>query len=106
MPSTEMKIPTIKDLVFHEISPEYFQAKHTFRNGYTVLIRYGKGTATTIGAPYEVQVIPLPPKGHTYLSDDIVGYSTADDCNVMLQEVAHLKKPENNEKVINPKFDW
>ncbi len=102
-----MKVPTVNDLSFRELTPGLFCAKHSFNNGYAVIIRYGKGTATTVGARYEIQIVPSPPQGHPYLSDDIVGYSTADDVNMTLQEVSHLKTIQNQtDNVTNPKFDW
>ena len=70
----------------------------------------GKGTATAIGAPYEIQILPIP-KGDTYLSDDITGYLNKREVEVSLQEAQRLKNVSNGKmrkfiSTILPKFDW
>jgi len=77
------KRKTFKDLQWNNN-----EASLTFKNGYQVVVRTGKGTATTVGAKYEVEMIPLNSK----VMDDRVGYCTEDDVTEILYEIQQLTK--------------
>lgn len=74
---------TFKDLSFKDN-----QASLKMKNGYTVVVRTGKGTATTVGSPYEFEVIPM----NSIISDDIIGYCSEDDITQLLHDVQALPK--------------
>lgn len=77
-----MSKKSFKDLVFNDGVAEL-----NLGNGYTVIVRKGKGTATTYGAPYEFQLVPANP----IVADDIVGYCTEDDITTLIYESNKLK---------------
>lgn len=77
-----MSKKSFKDLVFNDGVAEL-----NLGNGYTVIVRKGKGTATTYGAPYEFQLVPTNP----IVADDIVGYCTEDDITTLIYESNKLK---------------
>ena len=58
------------------------------KNGYTVVVRTGKGTATTVGSPYELEIIPT----NSLISDDIIGYCSEDDITQLINDVQSLPK--------------
>ena len=76
------KSPTFKDLVFNN-----GVAKLELKNGYTVIVRTGKGTAHTYGAPYEFELSPFNP----IVAEDIIGYCTEEDIDVLINESVKLK---------------
>ena len=53
-----------------------------------MVVRTGKGTATTVGAKYEVEMIPINSK----VMDDRVGYCTEDDVTELMYEIQSLTK--------------
>ena len=71
------KKKAFKDLVFEEN-----KASIKFKNGYTVIVRTGRGTATTVGSPYEFELVPVNP----IVSDDKVGYCTEEDVTQLMYE--------------------
>ena len=73
---------SFKDLVF-----DNNVARLELKNGYTVIVRKGKGTATTYGAPYEFELVPSNP----IVAEDIVGYCTEDDITTLIHESIKLK---------------
>lgn len=77
------KKKAFKDLVF-----EQDKASLKFRNGYTVVVRTGKGTATTVGSPYEFELIPI----NSIVSDDKIGYCTEEDITQLMYESQSLPK--------------
>jgi hypothetical protein len=77
-----------KRKTFKDLQWDNNEASLTFRNGYQVVVRTGKGTATTIGAKYEVEMIPMNSK----VMDDRVGYCTEDDVTEILYEIQQLTK--------------
>lgn len=74
---------SFEDLVF-----ESNKADIKLRNGYTVVVRKGKGTATTVGSPYEFELIPQ----NSIISDDIIGYLTEEDITQLICESESLPK--------------
>ena len=77
------KKKAFKDLVF-----EQDKASLKFRNGYTVVVRTGKNTATTVGSPYEFELIPI----NSIVSDDKIGYCTEEDITQLMYESQSLPK--------------
>ena len=77
------KKKSFADLVF-----ENDKASIRLKNGYTVVVRTGKGTATTIGSPYEFELIPF----NSVVCDDIVGYCNEEEITQLLYEVQSLSK--------------
>ena len=73
---------------FKDLQWDNNQAVLTFRNGYQVIVRTGKGTATTVGAKYEAEMIPMNSK----VMDDRVGYCTEDDITEIMYEIQSLTK--------------
>lgn len=73
---------SFKDLVF-----DNNVARLELKNGYTVIVRKGKGTATTYGVPYEFELSPFNP----LVAEDIVGYCTEDDITTLIHESIKLK---------------
>lgn len=73
---------SFKDLVFNNNV-----AKLELKNGYVVIVRKGRGTATTYGAPYEFELVPANP----IVAEDIVGYCTEDDITMLIHESIKLK---------------
>ena len=80
------KKKSFSDLVF-----ENNQASLKLKNGYTVVVRTGKGTATTIGSPYEFELIPF----NSIICDDIIGYCNEEDITQLLYETQSLPKIKN-----------
>lgn len=72
------------DLVFDQSN----RASIKLRNGYTVVVRKGKGTATTVGSPYEFELIPQ----NSIISDDKIGYCTEEDITQLMYESQSLPK--------------
>ena len=77
------KKKSFADLVF-----ENDKASIRLKNGYTVVVRTGKGTATTIGSPYEFELIPF----NSVVCDDVVGYCNEEEITQLLYEVQSLSK--------------
>ena len=77
-----------KRKTFEDLQWNNNEASLTFKNGYQVVVRTGKGTATTVGAKYEVEMIPLNLK----VMDDRVGYCTEDDVTELMYEIQQLTK--------------
>ena len=77
------KKKSFADLVFEDN-----KASLKLKNGYTVLVRTGNGTATTIGSPYEFELIPF----NSIVCDDIVGYCNEEDITQLLYESQSLSK--------------
>ena len=77
------KKKSFDDLIF-----ENDRASLKLKNGYTVVVRTGKGTATTIGSPYEFELIPF----NSIVCDDIVGYCNEEDITQLLYEAQSLSK--------------
>ena len=77
-----------KRKTFKDLQWDNNEASLTFKNGYQVVVRTGKGTATTVGAKYEVEMIPLNSK----VMDDRVGYCTEDDVTELMYEIQQLTK--------------
>lgn len=77
------KKKSFKDLIFDK-----GKASLKFKNGYTVIVRTGKGTATTVGTPYEFELIPV----NSIISDDRIGYLTDEDVTQLMYEVQSLSK--------------
>ena len=73
---------SFKDLVFNDNV-----AKLELKNGYTIIVRKGRGTATTYGAPYEFELSPFNP----LVAEDVVGYCTEDDITTLIHESIKLK---------------
>lgn len=73
---------------FKDLQWDNNEASITFNNGYRVVVRTGKGTATTVGAKYEVEMIPINSK----VMDDRVGYCTEDDVTELMYEIQSLTK--------------
>ena len=77
------KKKSFKDLTFEE-----GKASLKLKNGYTVVVRTGKGTATTVGTPYEFELIPI----NSVISDDKIGYLTEEDVTALMYEAQSLSK--------------
>lgn len=77
------KKKSFKDLVF-----ENNQASLKLKNGYTVVVRTGRGTATTVGSPYEFELVPM----NSVVCDDKIGYLTDEDITQLMYEVQGLSK--------------
>ena len=77
-----MAKPSFKSLVFNNNV-----AKLNLKNGYTVIVRTGRGTAHTYGAPYEFELVPSNP----IVAEDIVGYCTEEDITQLIHESLKLK---------------
>ena len=77
------KKKTFKDLVF-----ENNTASLKFKNGYTVVVRTGRGTATTVGSPYEFELVPV----NSIVSDDRIGYLTEEEITQLMYEAQSLAK--------------
>ena len=77
------KKKSFKDLVF-----EKNQASLKLKNGYTVVVRTGRGTATTVGSPYEFELIPM----NSVICDDKIGYLTEEEITQLMYEVQSLSK--------------
>jgi hypothetical protein len=53
-----------------------------------VVVRKGKGTATTVGSPYEFELVPV----NSIISDDRIGYCTEEDIIQLIYESQALPK--------------
>ncbi len=73
---------------FVPVTENSSKAEITFKNGYKVVVRQGTGTATTVGAPYELQCIPQ----NATISDDIIGYLTSEEITELMYEIQLLNK--------------
>ena len=78
----------IKKKGFTDLKFENNVATLKLKNGYTVVVRTGKGTATTVGSPYEFELIPLNSK----ICDDRIGYCTKEEITQLMYEVQCLTK--------------
>ena len=76
---------------FDDLTFENNQASLKLKNGYTVVVRTGKGTATTIGSPYEFELIPF----NSIVCDDVVGYCNEEDITQLLYEAQSLSKTKS-----------
>lgn len=92
-----MNKPSFKSLKF--ISNK---AVLPLRNGYTAIVRTGRGTATTIGAKYEFELVPM----NLDISDDRIGYCNERDITSLLRECDSLRPIDHRPDVQFPKFDW
>lgn len=72
---------------FNDLKFDNNVAKLELKNGYTVIVRKGRGTATTYGAPYEFELNPINP----LVAEDIVGYCNEDEITQLINESAQLK---------------
>ena len=77
------KKKSFKDLIF-----EKNQASLKLKNGYTVVVRTGRGTATTVGSPYEFELVPV----NSIVSDDRIGYLTEEEITQLMYEAQSLAK--------------
>ena len=53
-----------------------------------MVVRRGKDTATTVGAEYEFELIPV----NSIISDDKIGYCNEEDITQLMYEVQSLPK--------------
>ena len=58
------------------------------KNGYQVVVRTGKGTATTVGSPFEFELVPQ----NSIISDDRIGYCTEEEITELIKESQSLPK--------------
>lgn len=89
-------IMTIDDLVFkpHPMRKDGKIAQVSFNNGYGASIITGNLFYTSENAPYELGV--LKDGSLTYdtpITDDVLGYLTADDVDRILSEIEALPEP-------------
>lgn len=73
---------------FADLKFENNKATLKLKNGYTVVVRTGHGTATTVGAPYEFELIPF----NSIVCDDKVGYCTEEEITQLMYETQGLAK--------------
>ena len=73
---------------FSDLQFEEGKASLKLKNGYTVVVRTGKGTATTVGSPYEFELVPQ----NSIISDDRIGYCSEEDITQLLYESQSLPK--------------
>lgn len=78
----------IKKKDFIDLKFENDKAILKFKNGYTVVVRTGKGTATTVGSPYEFELIPQ----NSIISDDRIGYCSEEEITQLMYESQSLPK--------------
>lgn len=86
--TTECVNMATKKKSFSDLKFENNKATLKLKNGYTVVVRTGKNTATTVGSPYEFELIPLNSK----ICDDKVGYCTEEEITQLMYESQHLAK--------------
>jgi hypothetical protein len=79
---------TSRNKSFIDLKFENNKATIKLKNGYIVVVRTGKGTATTIGSPYEFELIPLNSK----ICDDKIGYCTEEEITQLMYESQSLSK--------------
>lgn len=77
-----------KKFSFADLTFNDNQAGIKLKNGYTVVVRKGKGTATTVGSPYEFELIPQ----NSIISDDRIGYCSEEDITELIHESQLLPK--------------
>ena len=77
-----------KKLAFKDIVWTDNTGQIKLKNGYTVVVRKGKGTATTVGSPYEFELVPV----NSIISDDRIGYCTEEDIIQLRYESQALSK--------------
>ena len=77
-----------KKLAFKDLIWSSDKASIELKNGYTVVVRTGKDTATTVGAKYEFELIPQ----NSIISDDRIGYCTEEDITELIHEAQSLPK--------------
>lgn len=85
---TECVSMATKKKSFIDLKFENNKASVKLKNGYTVVVRTGKGTATTVGSPYEFELIPLNSK----ICDDRIGYCTEEEITQLMYESQSLSK--------------
>lgn len=73
---------------FIDLKFEDNKATLKLKNGYTVIVCTGKGTATTVGSPYEFELIPQ----NSIISDDKIGYCTEEEITQLMYESQSLPK--------------
>ena len=78
----------IKKKGFIDLKFENDKAILKLKNGYTVVVRTGKGTATTVGSPYEFELIPQ----NSIISDDKIGYCSEEEITQLMYESQSLPK--------------
>ena len=78
----------IKKKGFIDLKFEINKAILKLKNGYTVVVRTGKGTATTVGSPYEFELIPQ----NSIISDDRIGYCSEEEITQLMYETQSLPK--------------
>ena len=86
--TTECVNMATKRKSFIDLKFENDKATLKLKNGYTVVVRTGRGTATTVGSPYEFELIPLNSK----ICDDRVGYCTEEEITQLMYESQSLTK--------------
>jgi hypothetical protein len=79
---------SVKKYSFADLVFQSHKAVIKLKNGYTVVVRKGKGTATTVGSPYEFELIPQ----NSIISDDKIGYCTEEDITQLMYEAQTLPK--------------
>lgn len=101
----------ITDLDFIESEPGLKVARFTFPNGYTAIVRTGKKSVHTYGAPYDIECSP----NNQNISDGLIGYCSEEQINEILYEIQHLPKLTSNKTIAGsgcdrflhyPRFDW
>lgn len=83
-----VKMATKNKKSFTDLKFENNKATLKLKNGYTVVVRTGHGTATTVGSPYEFELIPQ----NSIISDDKIGYCTEEEITQLLYESQSLAK--------------
>ena len=101
----------VKNLEFKESEPGLKVARFTFSNGYTAIVRTGKKSVHTYGAPYDIECSPT----NQNISDGLIGYCSEEQINEILYEIQHLSKLTSRKVSSNsecdrflqsPGFDW
>lgn len=82
------KKKSFSDLEFKPITEKSSKAELTFKNGYTVVVASGTGTATTVGSPYQLECVPQ----NATISDDVIGYLTSEEVTELMYEIQNLTK--------------
>lgn len=101
----------VKNLEFKESEPGLKVARFTFSNGYTAIVRTGKKSVHTYGAPYDIECSP----NNQNISDGLIGYCSEEQIKEILYEIQHLPKLTSNKTIAgsecdrflqSPGFDW
>lgn len=101
----------VKNLEFKESEPGLKVARFTFPNGYTAIVRTGKKSVHTYGAPYDIECVPM----NQNISDGLIGYCSEEQINEILYEIQHLSNLTSRKISSNsgcdrflqsPGFDW